>query len=157
MYRHRLPPGFVLKSQKKELEALEKANEISLEDFLETERHKLGSNLTPVTAETFAKWKKERMDKKAAEQEMLKKKKEAQAAANKMAGLSGREMFSLNPDMFVGDDDDGDDDGEFDLEQYMNKGWEQGRQDDEEQQGISEDEDEDETVGVQNGVQKLSV
>ncbi len=125
MYRHRLPPGFVLKSQKKELEALEKANEISLEDFLETERHKLGSNLTPVTAESFAKWKKERMDKKTAEQEMLKKKKEAQAAANKMAGLSGREMFSLNPDMFVDDDDD-DDDGEFDLNQYITKDWEQG-------------------------------
>ncbi|TKY85132.1 hypothetical protein EX895_006212 [Sporisorium graminicola] len=155
MYRHRLPPGFVLKSQKKELEALEKANEISLEDFLETERHKLGTNLTPVTAETFAAWKKQRMDKKQAENEMLQKKKEAQAAANKMAGLSGREMFSLNPDMFVDDDDDGDDDGEFDLVQYMNKDWEQGRQDDDERRGVSEDEDE--AVAVANGVGNLSV
>lgn len=156
MYRHRLPPGFVLKSQKKELEALERANEISLEDFLETERHKLGPNLTPVTAESFAAWKKQRMDKKQAEQEMLQRKKEAQAAANKMAGLSGREMFSLNPDMFV-DDEDGDDDddgGEFDLVKYMNKDWEQGRQEDEEQAGISGDEEEDE---VANGVGKLSV
>ncbi len=42
-----------------------------------------------------------------------------------MAGLSGREMFSLNPDMFVDDDED-DDDGEFDLAGYMNKDWEQG-------------------------------
>ena len=36
-YRHALPPGFVLKSQKKALEAAEKANAISLEEFLEVE------------------------------------------------------------------------------------------------------------------------
>lgn len=84
----------VLKAQKKEQEAAEKANEITLEDFLEVERHRLGSNLTPVTAESFEKWKKERMEKKAAEEEAQKKKKETQAAANKVAGLSGRELVS---------------------------------------------------------------
>jgi hypothetical protein len=36
-YRHALPPGFVLKSQKKALEDAEKANQISLEEFLEVE------------------------------------------------------------------------------------------------------------------------
>ena len=36
-YRHALPPGFVLKSQKKALEEAEKANQISLEEFLEVE------------------------------------------------------------------------------------------------------------------------
>ena len=36
-YRHALPPGFVLKSQKKALEDAEKANAISLEEFLEVE------------------------------------------------------------------------------------------------------------------------
>lgn len=40
---------------------------LTLEDFLESERHKLTGTLTPVTPETFAKWKTERMDKKAAE------------------------------------------------------------------------------------------
>jgi hypothetical protein len=85
---------------------------------------------------------------------MLKKKKEAQAAANKMAGLSGREMFSLNPDMFVDDDDD-DDDGEFDLNQYITKDWEQGRQDDDAQQGISEDEDDAGTAA--NGIRNMAV
>lgn len=40
MYRHALPPGFVLKSEKKALEEAEKANTISLEEFLEVEvRH----------------------------------------------------------------------------------------------------------------------
>lgn len=40
-YRHALPPGFVLKSQRKKDEEDEKAREISMEEFLEVERHKL--------------------------------------------------------------------------------------------------------------------
>ena len=36
-YRHALPPGFVLKSQKKKEEADAKKQEISLEEFLEVE------------------------------------------------------------------------------------------------------------------------
>jgi hypothetical protein len=42
---------------------------LTLEDFLESERHKLTGTLTPVTPETFAKWKKDRLDKKAAEEQ----------------------------------------------------------------------------------------
>ncbi|KAL4920591.1 hypothetical protein BDW62DRAFT_176823 [Aspergillus aurantiobrunneus] len=74
MYRHSLPPGFVLKT--KEQRAAEKAmmdksplNTLTLEDWLESERHKLTGDLTPVTPETFAKWKKDRVDKKAAEEQ----------------------------------------------------------------------------------------
>jgi hypothetical protein len=37
MYRHALPPGFVLKSEKKAMEDAAKANTISLEEFLEVE------------------------------------------------------------------------------------------------------------------------
>ena len=37
MYRHALPPGFVLKSEKKAMEEAAKANTISLEEFLEVE------------------------------------------------------------------------------------------------------------------------
>ncbi|PTB70011.1 hypothetical protein BBK36DRAFT_1166213 [Trichoderma citrinoviride] len=79
MYKHALPPGFVLKT--KEQRAAEKAlldksplKTLTLEDFLESERHKLTGNLTPVTPETFAKWKKERLDKKAAEEQARKAK-----------------------------------------------------------------------------------
>jgi hypothetical protein len=36
-YRHALPPGFVLKSEKKAAEEAAKKEVISLEDFLETE------------------------------------------------------------------------------------------------------------------------
>ncbi|KAG6862025.1 hypothetical protein C0995_008213 [Termitomyces sp. Mi166 len=115
-YRHALPPGFVLKSQKKAMDEAAKANEISLEEFLEVERHKLGSNLTPVTRETFAVWKKTRTDKKAAEEEALRKAKNAQNAAGKNVGMSGRDLFTYNPEWFAdSDDEDGDD---WDLDKY---------------------------------------
>ena len=87
MYKHSLPPGFVLKT--KEQRAAEKAlmdksplKTLTLEDFLESERHKLTGNLTPVTPESFAKWKKERLDKKAAEDE-----------ARQAKEATGRAMF----------------------------------------------------------------
>ncbi|KAL6298533.1 hypothetical protein BKA93DRAFT_820327 [Sparassis latifolia] len=115
-YRHALPPGFMLKSQRKAAAEAEKANTISLEEFLEVERHKLGSNLTPVTPETFAKWKQTRMDKKQAEEEALRKAKDAQAAAGKSSGMSGRDLFTYNPEWFA-DEDEGEED-DWDLEQY---------------------------------------
>lgn len=70
---------------------------LTLEDFLESERHKLTGTLTPVTPETFAKWKAERMDKKAAE---------AQAQLAKEA--TGRAMFEKGDWNASGDEDDGD-------------------------------------------------
>ncbi|KAG6833364.1 hypothetical protein H0H87_007981 [Tephrocybe sp. NHM501043] len=115
-YRHALPPGFVLKSQKKALDDAAKANEISLEEFLEVERHKLGTNLTPVTPESFAIWKKTRMDKKEAEQEALRKTKDAQNAAGKSVGMSGRDLFQYNPEWFADEDDEVGDD--WDLDKY---------------------------------------
>jgi len=109
MYKHSLPPGFVLKT--KEQRAAEKAlmdksplNTLTLEDFLESERHKLTGTLTPVNPETFAKWKKERLDKKAAEQE-----------AQKMKEATGRAMFEQGDWEESGSEDE-DDDGGFNLE-----------------------------------------
>ncbi|PQE30919.1 Translation machinery-associated 46 protein [Rutstroemia sp. NJR-2017a WRK4] len=109
MYQHRLPPGFVLKT--KEQRAAEKAlldksplKTLTLEDFLESERHKLTGTLTPVTPETFAKWKSERMDKKAGEE-----------AARLAKEATGRAMFEKGDWEASGDedeDDDNDDDGD---------------------------------------------
>ena len=59
------------------------------------QRHKLGSKLTPVTPETFAVWKKTRMDKKEAEQEASRKTKELQSSAGKSSGMSGRDLVRL--------------------------------------------------------------
>jgi hypothetical protein len=109
-YRHSLPPGFVLKT--KEQRAAEKAAmdkspmaTLTLEDFLESERHKLTGTLTPVTPESFAKWKKERLDKKAAEAEALKMREE-----------TGRAMFEKGDWEASEDEDDEDDGGAWNLE-----------------------------------------
>lgn len=69
----------------------------SFTNTLHAQRHKLGSNLTPVTPETFAKWKKTRLDKKQAEAEALKKTKDLQAAAGKNNGMSGRDLVCTIP------------------------------------------------------------
>lgn len=128
MYRHRLPPGFVLKSDKKNAEEDAKKEKISLEDFLEVEvslpfsstgrrkvsltnqRHKLKPPLTPVTPESFAIWKKTRLEKKAAEQEALEKAKTAQRAAGKLTGLSGRALFEVGGELYGDEDEDGEED-----------------------------------------------
>ena len=52
----------------------------------------MGPNLTPVTPETFAIWKKTRMDKKEAELEASRKSKELQSSAGKSSGMSGRDL-----------------------------------------------------------------
>lgn len=115
-YRHALPPGFVLRSQKKAADDAAKANQISLEEFLEVERHKLGSKLTPVTPETFAVWKKTRMDKKDAEAEAIRKAKELQSSAGKNSGMSGRDLFQYNPEWF--EDEEEAEEDEWDLARF---------------------------------------
>ena len=47
-YRHRLPPGFKLKSEIKELLASEAANKPSLEEEIEAQRQAVEAN-TPIT------------------------------------------------------------------------------------------------------------
>src|SRR6266702_2090757 len=70
------------------------------------QRHKLGSNLTPVTRETFAKWKQTRMNKKEAEADAMRKAKDAQASAGKSSGMSGRDLFQYNPEWFQDSDEE---------------------------------------------------
>ncbi|PPJ56619.1 hypothetical protein CBER1_01822 [Cercospora berteroae] len=109
-YKHSLPPGFVLKT--KEQRAAEKAlmdkspmATLTLEDFLESQRLQLTGKLTPVTPESFAKWKKERLDKKAAEQE-----------AQTMKEATGRAMFEKGDWRGDSDEESDDEDGGFNLE-----------------------------------------
>ena len=71
-----------------------------------------------MTAESFATWKKERQVRKEAEADALKKSKEVQAQAGKISGMSGRDLFTYNPLILDGEEEDGDDDGEWDLEEY---------------------------------------
>ena len=116
MYKHSLPPGFVLKT--KEQRAAEKAlmdksplKTLTLEDFLESERHKLTGTLTPVTPETFAKWKKERLDKKAAEDE-----------ARQAKEATGRAMFEKGG-WDDSEDEEDDDESEHESGDYDGNDW----------------------------------
>ncbi|KAJ3368327.1 hypothetical protein GGF31_006418 [Allomyces arbusculus] len=116
-YKHALPPGYVLKAKdaKKNDDDEEK---ISLEEFLESERHKLGSNLTPVTYETFMEWKRKRLEKQAADEAEKNKAKEAAVKAGRKQGLSGRDLFTFAAPE-EDEDDGGAGDNDFDLAQFM--------------------------------------
>lgn len=101
-YRHSLPPGFVFKTkEQKKLEklALEKQPKITLEDFLETERAKLPKNLTPVTLESFNKWKADRIKAKE------------EAAAEEARKLTQKQMSGRQLLLTGKYDDDEEDDG----------------------------------------------
>lgn len=103
IYRHALPPGFVLK-KKQEKEAKE---EISFEEFIETERAKLGGNLTKLTLETFLEWKKRKLKEKKEKFEMEQAKKKDDFKAGRIVGkVSGREVFMFRPELVEADADD---------------------------------------------------
>lgn len=88
---------------------------LTLEDFLETSRQALTGTLTPVTPESFAKWKKERLDKKAAEDEARKAK---EATGRAMFEQGGWEVDSEE------EGESGDDGGEGESEgESGEEGW----------------------------------
>ncbi|XP_068246203.1 zinc finger CCCH domain-containing protein 15 [Palaemon carinicauda] len=103
IYRHALPPGFVLKKDRKKLEKSEE--EISLEDLIERERAALGTNTTKVTLETFLAWKKRKLKEKEDKQKKDSDKKKKDFNSGRDVGLSGREMFTFNPNLASGGDD----------------------------------------------------
>jgi hypothetical protein len=109
IYRHAVPPGYVLKKDRVKLEQQNKEEEITLEDLIEKERAALGANLTKITFDSFCQWKdrkrKERQRKIAAEE----KRKRIEMRAGKEGGLSGRELFTFNPDLITQDDEEADD------------------------------------------------
>lgn len=99
--------SFVLKT--KEQRATEKAlldksplKTLTLEDFLESERHKLTGTLTPVTPETFAKWKSERLSKKAAEEQA----RQAKESTGRALFESGNWRYGEDSEAGSDDEDD---------------------------------------------------
>ncbi|CAJ0754887.1 5354_t:CDS:2 [Entrophospora sp. SA101] len=92
-YKHALPPGFVLKSKKVKEEEID---EITLEEFLETE--------------SFTEWKKNRKAKQDADKELKLAAKEAAFKAGKSQGMSGHDEV---------DDNDSDNTEEHEGEQLV--------------------------------------
>ncbi|XP_041057696.1 zinc finger CCCH domain-containing protein 15 [Carcharodon carcharias] len=104
MYRHALPPGFVLKkNQKKEIK-----EEISLEDLIEKERAALGPDVTRITLETFLEWKKRKRHEKTEKALQELEKRKADFNAGKAFGVSGREVFEFRPELINADDEEAD-------------------------------------------------
>lgn len=101
IYRHALPPGFVLKKDKKKED---KKDEVTLEDLIEKERAALGPTQTKVTLETFLAWKKRKIQEKKDAAKKEEDKKRNDFKAGRQVGLSGREMFSFNPEMAMQND-----------------------------------------------------
>ena len=101
-YRHALPPGYVLKRNEGPKDD-DDEDEIPIEEQVEIERAKLPPGGTPVTEETFMKWlkKKEEEKKKLAEDKEAEKGKKQQVNRNMM---SGKELFVMDPSLFVDDD-----------------------------------------------------
>lgn len=102
MYRHALPPGYVLKRDKKKAEEAEE--KITIEELVERERAALGPNLTPVNLVNFTAWKKKKIEekRKLLAAENAKKKKSLQLGH--MANMTGRNLFEFNPSI-AGEDD----------------------------------------------------
>lgn len=94
-YRHVLPVGFVLKRDMKK----EKKEEISIEELVERERAALGYDLPKINLTSFVAWKKAKIEEKKQKAAAVADKKKADMKAGKTVALSGREMFTLNPEM----------------------------------------------------------
>ncbi|KAK2970726.1 hypothetical protein RJ640_000298 [Escallonia rubra] len=97
IYRHALPPGYVLKSQMKAL-LEEEADKIPIEDEIENQRAKVTTS-TPITTELFFQWK----NKKTEEREAGLAAERAERAKNDR--MSGRELFLSDASLFVDDID----------------------------------------------------
>jgi len=146
---HRLPQGFVLNRDKAAQEAdPDSEEEMTLEEKIEEERAALSyDNLTPVTFESFMKWKADRAARKQAELEAKIAAEEAKGKKDKsqMAFMSGRALFQFNPDLFEDAEDAGADDIVFEdeEEESKNAGAAAARGNDSDEEEKKEDSDDD--------------
>jgi len=109
IYRHALPPGFVLQKDKKAAE--DEEDKVTLEEHIENERKLLTGDLTPVTLHSFLAWKKRKIqEKKDKYNEEMSKKKEDFKTGRLLSKISGKEVFLFKPEMADADDDEADDD-----------------------------------------------
>jgi len=142
-YRHALPPGFVFKTkrQREEEQAAKLAGEqedVDIGELIEIERAKLpNTGLTKVTADTFKSWKEARDKRKLAEMKTAVEEsaKKGASGGKDFKIMSGRALFTFNPDLFV-------DDADADEDVYSDDGGESETGDDDDQQGGANAEEE---------------
>ncbi|XP_077997177.1 zinc finger CCCH domain-containing protein 15-like [Glandiceps talaboti] len=108
MYRHALPPGFVLKKHKKKDQS-EEEEKITLEELIEEERARLGGDLAKITLESFMEWKKKKIQEKKKKRDADTKKRKEDFKQGRSLGVSGREVFEFKPELADADDEGADD------------------------------------------------
>jgi len=89
-----------------------------IEDILEMERRKLPPGGTKVTEQTFRQWKQRKLKEKEEAAKKAAEDRELEITSGK-AKMSGKEMFSYRPDLFVRIDEE--DDEVIDLKQFQTK------------------------------------
>lgn len=103
-----LPPGYVVnrdKSAAADQESDDDEDKLTMEEQIEEDRKLITGDLTPVTLESFNAWKERKAKKKADEleakinAEMAKGKKDK----GQMNFMSGKALFTYNPDLFEDD------------------------------------------------------
>lgn len=118
LYQHKLPAGFVLKSDIPDA-AVKSAVDIAWE--IDKARALLDTSKgTPVTLESFNEWKIKQKAKKAEEEkkDALQKMKKTSKKNKHGSGMSGRALFTFREDLFVDDfDAAADQDYEFEQEE----------------------------------------
>ena len=100
-YKHCLPPGFVLNKDRKKAS---KKDDITIEELVEIERAKLDYNLPKITLESFLEWKRKKIKERTEKDQKETDRKKAEYKAGRNIGLSGREMFTFNPDLAIDED-----------------------------------------------------
>lgn len=111
MYRHALPPGFTLKSELKKMN--DQKEEIALETLIEKERAALGTNVTKITLESFLAWKARKIQEKKDKAKEQEEKKKKDFKLGFMNGLTGKDLFTFNPDLIANDDDEANNDIDY--------------------------------------------
>ena len=85
--------------------ALDTADAATIEESIEEERKRLpATGLTPVTAESFARWKEARTKRKAEELESRRVDEAKKTGTKGYSALSGRALFTYDPSLFKDDD-----------------------------------------------------
>lgn len=114
-YRHMLPAGYVLQKDLGGVPEDKDDDEMTLEEKIEEQRAALKyDECTRVTLETFNKWKADKAAAKQAELEakIEQEQKKGSKGQKALGFMSGKALFTYNPDMFE------DDDGAVDEKQY---------------------------------------
>lgn len=112
-----------------------------------------------MTPETFAEWKRTRLDKKTAELEAIKKSKETQNAAGRVNGMSGRDLFDYRPEWFDEEDEEEEEDTGAADDGGAGRGWdlEGMRRETNEAREREEAEEEERLERLRSGMEAVSV